>query len=291
MPSWSRITTLVLLALSASCSALEAGELVSDFSDALFGVRDLMDNTTVANSGDLQSLAKRACPAQCTQYCCVADGTCIPSRAWSCCGGGVVCGPGRKCCHNGCIDQNEECCRTPGKHCNAGYECWLINGVPKCCPQGKCGSGGGRPTPPPPPPRPTLLPPPPRPTRGSFDYYTWTVTWTYRVVFYTSVTIRTTTTTTTTSVISFYASNSADASSSFREYTATATFDPPAGATNPPDLPGGRGGGSGSGGGGLGGGNLVAVPPGTSGAGDMWSWHTVLIAGAAIIPGILAVYL
>ncbi|KKZ61745.1 hypothetical protein EMCG_03725 [[Emmonsia] crescens] len=177
MPSWSRITTLALLALSASCSALEAGEFVSDFTDALFGVRDLMDNTAVANSGDLQSLAKRACPAQCTQYCCIADGTCIPSRAWSCCGGGVVCGPGRKCCHNGCIDQNEECCRTPGKHCNAGYECWLINSVPKCCPRGQCGSGGGRPTLAPPPPRPTLLPPPPRPTRGSFDYYTWTVTW------------------------------------------------------------------------------------------------------------------
>ncbi|EEQ86141.1 uncharacterized protein BDCG_09410 [Blastomyces dermatitidis ER-3] len=283
MPSWSRIAAFALLALSASCSALELGEVVSDFSDILVGDRDVMDNVTLADSGDLISLAKRACPARCTQYCCVSDGTCIPSTAWSCCGRGIVCGPGRKCCHNGCINDNEECCRTAGRHCRAGYECWLINGRPRCCPRGVCGSGGsggggGGSS------RTTPAPPSPPRTRPSFDYYTWTVTWTYRVTFYTSVTIRTTTTTTTTSVVSFYASDSADASSSFRAYTATATFDPPASATDVPEPPGGGRGGSG-------GGNLVALPPGESGSSGIWSWHAALLAGAALVPGILAVYL
>ncbi|EQL29829.1 hypothetical protein BDFG_07607 [Blastomyces dermatitidis ATCC 26199] len=287
MPSWSRIAAFALLALSASCSALELGEVVSDFSDILVGDRDVMDNVTLADSGDLISLAKRACPARCTQYCCVSDGTCIPSTAWSCCGRGIVCGPGRKCCHNGCINDNEECCRTAGRHCRAGYECWLINGRPRCCPRGVCGSGGsgggggGGSS------RTTPAPPSPPRTRPSFDYYTWTVTWTYRVTFYTSVTIRTTTTTTTTSVVSFYASDSADASSSFRAYTATATFDPPASATDVPEPPGGGRGGSG----GSGGGNLVALPPGESGSSGIWSWHAALLAGAALVPGILAVYL
>ncbi|PGH02652.1 hypothetical protein GX51_04535 [Blastomyces parvus] len=287
MPSWSRIAAVALVALSASCSALELGEVVTDFSDVLSGTRDVMDNVTLANSGDLISLAKRACPAQCTAYCCVSDGTCIPSRAWSCCGSGIVCGPGRKCCHNGCINDNEECCRTAGRHCDAGLECWLINGVPKCCPPGVCGSGGGgggnpRPTPPPSPSSP--------PNRPSFDYYTWTVTWRYYVTFYTSVTIRTSTTTTTTSLVSFYASNSADASSSFRKYSATATFTPPASATNVPEPPSGGSGGSG-GSGAPGGGNLVALPPGESGSSGIWSWHAALLAGAALVPGLLAVYL
>ncbi|EER44880.1 GPI anchored protein [Histoplasma capsulatum H143] len=282
MPSWSRVAALALVTLSASCSALEAGELVSDFSDVLLGTRDVADNVTLADTGNQKSLTKRDCPARCTQYCCLSDGTCIPSLSWSCCGGGIVCGPGRKCCHDGCIDDNEECCRTAGRHCNAGYECWLINGVPKCCPHGECGSsggGGGSP-------RPTPPPSNPPPTRPSFDYYTWTVTWTYRVVFYTSITIRTTTTTTTTSVVSFYASNSEDASSSFGEYTATATFSPPASATDPPEPPsGGSGGSSGSGG------NLVAVPPSTSGTNAAWNWHAALLVVTALVPGVLAVYL
>ncbi|OJD10428.1 hypothetical protein AJ78_08404 [Emergomyces pasteurianus Ep9510] len=284
MPSWARITALALFALSTSTSALQAGELGSDFSDVLLGARDVRDNVTVANSGDLRSLAKRACPAQCTQYCCLSDGTCIPSRAWSCCGGGIVCGPGRKCCHNGCIDDNEECCRTPDKYCYAGYECWLIGGLHKCCPQGQggCGRGGGggggsgRTTPPP--------SSPPR-TRGTYDYYTWTVTWTYTIVFYSSTELITTRTTTTT-LVSFYATNSADASSSFDAYSATMTFEPPPSATNPPSPTGGSSGGSGGSGG-----NLVAHAPGASVASNIWSWHTMLLAAAALVPGALALYL
>ncbi|ODH50440.1 hypothetical protein GX48_03401 [Paracoccidioides brasiliensis] len=299
MPSWTNFINLALLAFSASTSALEAGQLVPDSPSVLLSTRDVIDSMSNPETGDLQSLMRRACPARCSQYCCVSDGTCIPSLSWSCCGGGIVCGPGRKCCHNGCIDANEECCRTAGRHCNAGYECWLINDSPRCCPRGQCGSSGGsggsgsRKT--------ITYPPIQTRTLGGgsgFGYYTWTVTWTYRVIFYTSITVRRTTTTTTTSVISFYGSDSADASSSFRAYTATATYDPPASATNPPEPTSGSSGSGGNGGSGTPGtGNdLVAVPPGSSSSvatlrRGVLNWRTALIACTALIPGLLAVYL
>ncbi|PGH17481.1 hypothetical protein AJ79_01081 [Helicocarpus griseus UAMH5409] len=284
-----RFIPLALFALSASVSALESGQVAPDFPEILEGTRDILEKasknaSSVSAAGGLKALMKRACPAQCTQFCCVSDGTCIPSRDWSCCGGGVTCGPGRKCCHNGCIDENEECCQTPGRHCDAGLECWKINGRPRCCKPGECGSSTISRTR-------TSTDRATRTTTSSGSeatYYTWTITWTYWTVI-----ARITSTRTTTEIVSFYGTNSADASSSLRSYTATATFSPPGSGSRPSSTSAPTGGSSG------GGNNLFGVPGDNGGQGaaaiqtpgGMWSWHSALIAGAAIVPGLFAVYL
>ncbi|KAK2808428.1 hypothetical protein FQN50_004636 [Emmonsiellopsis sp. PD_5] len=296
MPSWANFSALSLLALSTY--ALAKQEAV----DRLFkagGVGELLesvDNATSPNPvpRDLLTLVKRDCPRPCASgYCCASDGLCINSLQDSCCGG-FFCNPGYQCCHDGCILESEECCKSGG-YCKTGYECWKIAGVPKCCPGGDCdgdvdvpggggsgGSGGSTIT---------------RSSGGS-DYFTWTVTWTYWVTFYTyyipsSRSIRTSTSTTTKTTVSFYATDSLDASSSFNDFSATMTFAAPASATDPPTPTDTGFGGSGSSPTSPGGNGLVAA--GGVGAlrpsAGIWSWNAVLMACAALVPGLLAVYL
>ncbi|KAL2370473.1 hypothetical protein RJ035_004423 [Blastomyces gilchristii] len=275
MPSWSRIAAFALLALSASCSALELGEVVSDFSDILVGDRDVMDNhgahSTVASPTAPVSPRRPGAAAVAVSFAAPDGNAAITAASTTM---KSVAGP-----RVGIV----------GLGMSAGSSTAGLGAALEACAGVVVAAAAAAAVL-------AELHPHHLALHGQDPVSIIIRGQTYRVTFYTSVTIRTTTTTTTTSVVSFYASDSADASSSFRAYTATATFDPPASATDVPEPPGGgRGGSGGSGGGGgsggSGGGNLVALPPGESGSSGIWSWHAALLAGAALVPGILAVYL
>lgn len=49
----------------------------------------------------------------------------------TCCISGGFCKPGKECCHDYCIDEDEECC-TEG-FCPRGKECVLFDGKHTCC--------------------------------------------------------------------------------------------------------------------------------------------------------------
>ncbi|KAL2360279.1 hypothetical protein RJZ56_006862 [Blastomyces dermatitidis] len=265
MPSWSRIAAFALLALSASCSALELGEVVSDFSDILVGDRDVMDNhgahSTVASPTAPVSPRRPGAAAVAVSFAAPDGNAAITAASTTM---KSVAGP-----RVGIV----------GLGMSAGSSTAGLGAALEACAGVVVAAAAAAVL--------AELHPHHLALHGQDPVSIIIRGQTYRVTFYTSVTIRTTTTTTTTSVVSFYASDSADASSSFRAYTATATFDPPASATDVPEPPGGGRGGSG----GSGGGNLVALPPGESGSSGIWSWHAALLAGAALVPGILAVYL
>ncbi|KAL2814509.1 hypothetical protein BDW59DRAFT_177937 [Aspergillus cavernicola] len=199
-------------------------------------------------------LAKRqgACRYDC-DYCC-DDGVCASSSEDKCCGGyycdaGETCGntrgccsPGTKACHDGCIENDAECCQSVGWWCEPGQHCYLIDGYrPVCCPLGGCYDDDYTTS--------TIT----EYTTATYDYTTtdYTTTdyistswdwdyysWTYWVTFYTyyipsSTYLRTSTTTTTTTIVSVYATDTVEASSLFDEISPTLTYTIPSTATDP----------------------------------------------------------
>ncbi|KAL2822911.1 hypothetical protein BJX63DRAFT_417330 [Aspergillus granulosus] len=191
-------------------------------------------NTTLAIPRDVNSafspLAKRQynCPSNC-QSCC-QDLVCVNSLEDVCCGGyfcnagetcantyGRCCLEGTKACHDGCIPNDAECCESYG-FCDPGEHCYIIgNTRPACSTTTEYTTS----------------------TYVDWEYFYYTITWTYWVTFYTyyipsSTEIRTSTTTITTEIVSVYATDSAEASSSFDEISATLTYTPPSTATDPP---------------------------------------------------------
>ncbi|KAF2398056.1 hypothetical protein EJ06DRAFT_532419 [Trichodelitschia bisporula] len=203
---------------------------------------------TSVNPRSLRNLLRR----QCANYTC-PNGVCAPSSSSVCCTTGY-CTSDKKCCGNsGCAPLAATCCSS-GSYCNSGNYCCTDGG---CCPNGysctagfKCsplgggggGSGGGTVV------NPTAggtttTPKVPSPTPFTNDddtptlkYYYYTLTWFYYSYYYTyDIRIEASTVTSTTvsthTIISAFATNSADAASSFVNKIQTITSDGPYAAT------------------------------------------------------------
>ncbi|TGO47482.1 hypothetical protein BOTNAR_0523g00060 [Botryotinia narcissicola] len=202
---------------------------------------------------------------------CPSNLGCCP-RDENCCGSSFCVKPGESCCQGFTYEVGWNCCTYPycypdggnccsdGSYCTAGNICVNVRGSIKCCTDLTCsGHASGSVTISTPSattastvipssisialePSVTLTPIP------VYEYYYYTITWYYCSYYYYYYTIHldlsTSTSSTqiiTTTTISVYETNSAAASSSFKQLSATLSFPTPAAATiptqTPPSLP------------------------------------------------------
>ncbi|THV44531.1 hypothetical protein BGAL_0623g00040 [Botrytis galanthina] len=198
---------------------------------------------------------------------CPSNLGCCP-RDENCCGSSFCVKPGESCCQGFTCEAGWNCCTYPycypdggnccsdGSYCTAGNICVNVRGSIKCCTDLTCSghaSGSVTISTPSATTASTVIPssitkvPEPSITLTPipvYEYYYYTITWYYWSYYYYYYTIHLDLSTstrstqiTTTTTISVYETNSAAASSSFKQLSATLSFPTPAAATLPTQTP------------------------------------------------------
>ncbi|KAK6607202.1 hypothetical protein ACHAPF_001077 [Botrytis cinerea] len=192
--------------------------------------------------------------------CCPKDESCCESsfcvKPGEICCQGFTCEVGWNCCtYPYCYPDGGKCC-SDGSYCTAGNICVNVGGSIKCCTDLTCSghaSGSLTISTPSATAAPTILPssitnvPEPSITLSPtpfYEYYYYTITWYYWSYYYYYYTIHldlststSSTQITTTTTISVYETNSAAASSSFKQFSATLSLPTPTAATLPTQTP------------------------------------------------------
>ncbi|KAK4446281.1 hypothetical protein QBC34DRAFT_411849 [Podospora aff. communis PSN243] len=247
---WSQISGLATRAL-ALLGSREKGEVRIETREELQITQGWAEPKVLESGANnsaqavLDILSKRQTCAPGYGYCSNFGGCCPASDR--CCSYGYCMTPGRVCCPSGSCPGGSNCCGSNchpvgtqccsnGRYCDAGNICVRWEGSIVCCTDLSCtanvvGTTTIRATT-----RATTRTTTATLTRATYDWYTYTVYWTYRYYYWyyiaaATASVVTYSSATTTTTVTVYASDRIDATLSLREITAT-MWTTPASATS-----------------------------------------------------------
>ncbi|KAK0649805.1 hypothetical protein B0T16DRAFT_492357 [Cercophora newfieldiana] len=250
---WSQLSGLATRALALLGPREKQGTRIDNRQELEYtpawGETSLLESGTNGTSpADLGLLSKRQSCAAGYGYCSNLGGCCPISDR--CCSYGYCLAPGRVCCPGGscpsgsnCCGQNchpvgTQCCSN-GRYCGAGNICVLFQGSVVCCTDLYCTANvvDGTTIRATTTARATITA---TITRATYQWYTYTVFWTYRYYYWyyvaaATASVVTYSSATTTTTVSVYALDRTEATASLAEITAT-MFTTPASATSLRDL-------------------------------------------------------